>query len=156
MIKKIFRRGKYIIIIALVLLFSRYVLFRDKVNSIPVREVEMKNRIVEKTLSVSGEVKARKSADLTFNSSSGEIFKIYVAKGDSVSKGELLVTLNASTSTYNLQSYKDARDVAIKDKQIYVENYETNMNVVGGEDEYRLNVARLDELISRAEATYKA
>jgi multidrug efflux pump subunit AcrA (membrane-fusion protein) len=79
-----------------------------------------------------------------------------VAKGDSVSKGELLVTLNASTSTYNLQSYKDARDVAIKDKQIYVENYETNMNVVGGEDEYRLNVARLDELISRAEATYKA
>ncbi|MFA6981799.1 MAG: efflux RND transporter periplasmic adaptor subunit [Patescibacteria group bacterium] len=153
---KLFRIGKYALIVTLVLLFSRFVLFRSKVNAVPVRKIEVKNRVVERTISVSGEVKARKSADLTFNMSAGEIAKLYVDEGDSVARGALLAALNNNVAANTLQTYKDSRDLAIKDKEIYVENYEDDTDAVGGDDEYKLNVTRLDELISKAEAAYKA
>ncbi len=153
--KKFLKIIRYPAIIALGVLFARFVLFRDNIKSIPVTQVELSNRVVEKTVSASGEVKAKKEAELSFNTA-GKIQDIKVEKGDTVAKGDLLAYLDNYSAAQTAQSYKDARDVTLRDKDKYIEDYSTNLDAVGGSDEYAIALRRLDELISEAEATYQA
>jgi membrane fusion protein (multidrug efflux system) len=121
-----------------------------KVEKIPVEQLE-----VLKTVTASGQVNARNEYDLAFEAG-GRINKLYAQKGDLVTAGTLLADAVSNSEYNDIQSLRDARDIAIKDKEIYVETYATKPNAVGGINEYNANLNRFDELISRANANYNS
>jgi len=146
---------KYGLITGTVLLISRFILFRDNVGTLPVKKVDISARVVSRTVAASGEVKSDKEASLSFNIA-GRVSDIAVEEGAVVKQGQYLAKVDTAATLQTIQAAKDARDVAIRDRDIYIENYETNQSAVGGTDEYALQIRRLDELVSKAEATYKA
>jgi len=146
---------KYLLIGIPVALILWFFLLRPKQLTSLVRKAETENRIVSRTVSASGQVKANKQADLTFMSA-GKISEILVKKGDDVKQGQLLAYLDGSTQFQTSQSYKDARDVAIRNKELYEKEKETNIKTLGGEDAYSIKIRQLSELVSQAEASYQA
>lgn len=124
-------------------------------NPVVVEEVRVFNQRVERSVSASGEVKSKSDVALSFPLI-GVINKIEVIEGDYVEKNTLIASLDTYEAYNNLQSTKDARDIAIRDRDLYVENYETNQSAVGGFDEYAIALRRQNELVSKAEATYEA
>jgi len=128
---------------------------RSGSKPVEVEKVEVESVEVSKTVSASGDVKANIELDLAFEAG-GRINSLYAKKGDIVEQGKLLADA-VSTSDYNdIQSVRDTRDIAIRDKEIYVETYATNTSAVGGANEYQANLRRLDELISKASANYNS
>lgn len=115
----------------------------------------MQKVVVEKTVSGSGTVKSDNEADLSFPLG-GRITQLDVKKGDKVEKGTILARTDGSSAYFTAEARKDALDIAKRDLQIYIENYETNPNAVGGRDEYELNVKKLKQAVDAAENTYQA
>lgn len=146
---------KYLLLGIPVALLLWIFFLRPKQLTALVRKVEVENRVVARTVSASGQVKADEQADLTFMSA-GKITVISVKKGDEVRQGELLAYLDGSTQYQTSKSYKDARDVALRNKDLFVEDREANIKALGGEDAYNIKVRQLEELISQAEASYQA
>jgi len=149
------KKRKWLIIIGiLVIALIGYLLFFRK-TGIPVKEIKIKNVVVKKTVSAAGEVKSREQADLSF-SAMGRLSDIAVEEGDVISDGAYIASLDNFTEAQSTQAVKDGRDVAKRDLELYVEQYETNMDAVGGQDEYAIGKRRYEELLSKAEATYQA
>ncbi|GIW69873.1 MAG: hypothetical protein KatS3mg101_0620 [Patescibacteria group bacterium] len=117
--------------------------------------MQVEKRVITKTVSASGEVKSKNQADLTFTSA-GKISDILVKSGDVVKKGQLLAYLDSSSQSQTTQYYKDARDIALRNKELFIKERETNIRSLGGEDEYNIKIRQMDELISQAEAAYQA
>jgi len=132
-----------------------FFLLRPKQLTALVRRVSVENKVVSRSVSASGQVKAEEQADLTFMSA-GKITKVLVNKGDAVKQGEPLAYIDGSTQFQTSQAYKDARDIALRNKDLFEEDREANITALGGEDEYNIKLRQLDELISQAEATYQA
>ena len=132
-----------------------FFLIKPKQLTSLVRKVEVENRIVSRTVSASGQIKADEQADLTFMSV-GKIAEIPVKKGSEVKKGQLLAYLDYSTQFQTTQSYKDARDVTLRNMELYEQEKETNIKSVGGEAAYDIKLRQLKELVSQAEASYQA
>jgi len=132
-----------------------FFLLRPKQLTALVRKVSVENIVVSRTVSASGQVKSDEQADLTFMSA-GKISDILVEKGDKVKKGQFLAYLDGTTQFQTTQSYKDARDVALRNKDLFVQEKDANVSALGGEDAYDIKLRQLDELISQAEASYKA
>lgn len=132
-----------------------FFLLRPKQLTSMVRRVEVENKVVNRTVSAKGSVKADNQADMTFISS-GKIAYISVEKGDVVKKGQPLTYLDTSVQNQTVQSYKDARDVALRNKDLFEEQKDANITALGGEDEYDIKLRQLDEYISQAEAAYQA
>lgn len=132
-----------------------YVYSKNKTPTAIVEIVELERIQVAKTVSGSGTVTSRNVSNLTFPIA-GQITEINVEKGDFVEKGEILARVFSSDAYLTSQSRKDARDVALRDLDLYKENYETNLSAAGGQDEYMIAIRRLQELASSAEATYQA
>lgn len=156
--KKIFnkiKKYKWLIFSILVFFSVRWFYTRDGVKTLSVKYIEPQEVQIEKTVSTNGIVKSQTSANLSF-SLSGKVNKILVKEGQNVEKGELLVTLDSSVAYQNVKSYKDARDVAIRNKEIFIEQYDKNRERLGGEEDYKINLRKYDELISQAEANYNA
>ncbi len=124
-------------------------------KAVEVEKVSVEQTEVSKTVSASGEVKAQIEYELAFEGG-GRISNLYVAKGDKVEKGKLLADAVSNSDFNDIQSLRDTRDIAIKDKEIYIETYSTNTSAVGGQNEYEANLSRLDELISKANANYNS
>ena len=146
---------KYLLIGIPIALILWFFLLRPKQLTSLVRKVEVENRVVSRTVSASGQVKADEQANLTFISA-GKISEILVEKGEDVKQGQLLAYLDGSTQFQTSQSYKDARDVTIRNKELYEKEKETNIKSLGGEDAYNIKLRQLNELVSQAEASYKA
>ncbi len=122
-------------------------------GSIPVKQISLKSEIVKKTVSASGSVKSSNEADLSFVSG-GKISKVYVNKNDTVYKGQLLASLDSSSVYQNSKALKDARDIAIRNKDLYIEQNSDNEDI--DEGEYQIKIRTLNEQISQAQASYNA
>ncbi len=149
------RRKIIITIIIIALLGLTFVLIKGKNGSVEVRRVDVTSGPITKTVSAAGEVKSKYQADLALPTI-GVIDYISVSKGDKVVAGQILANVYNYDTKQTAKAYKDARDVALHDLNIYVESYATNVNAVGGQDEYNINVRRLEELLSKAEASYQS
>lgn len=146
---------KYALIGAPILLVLWFFFLRPKQLTSLVRKVPVEKRVIFRTVSASGDVKAENQADLTFTSA-GKISDIAVKKGDFVKKGQLLAYLDSTSQSQTTQYYKDARDIALRNKELFMKERETNIRTLGGEDEYNIKLRQYDELISQAEAAFQA
>lgn len=118
-------------------------------------EAKVVEEIVRKTVSASGKVISTNEADLAF-ASTGELAKLNVKKGDMVKEGQLLASLSNYDSSQASKSARDSRDIAQRDLDLYIQTYESNKDAVGGKKEYDINIRRLMELLSKAEANYQS
>jgi len=151
----LFKKYKKYIFLALVIA-GIVIFFNSKSNlTASVRRVEVKNREVKRTISASGIVKSENQADLSFLAS-GVISKMNVSEGDVVKKGQLIAYLDSSTQTQLVQSYKDARDIRIRQKELFEEEERANKKLLGGEDSYDIKLREYEEALSQAEAGYQA
>lgn len=158
MIKKTFKHIKrfgWLLLAIIVFVLARGYYTRDGIKTLAVKEVKIENKVVEKTVSASGKVKSENSANLSFNGT-GRIAQITVKKGDTVKKGQLLSYLDTQSFNQTIQTYKDARDIAIRDKELFVSQYEDDKSAIGGQDDYDINIRRYDEKISQASASYNS
>ena len=128
---------------------------RVKNSGLPVKIVETQNRAVEKTVSANGSVVSKNSVDLSFPAS-GVISKVYVEKGETVSKGQIAALLNSSSASETANALKDARDIAIRNKDIYIYDHRNDSQESRNSNDYKLQIRKYDELISQAEASYQA
>lgn len=149
------KRKKLIIaiIVLIIVAVGAFLIFGHN-GAIPVEQVTPQNRIVKRTIAANGTVKSLRSADMGF-SLSGQISEISVEEGDEVEKGALLARIDNSSLWNDVQAAKDARDVALRDRELYIENYATNPDAVGGTDEYNIGLRRQNELVSRSEDQYQ-
>jgi membrane fusion protein (multidrug efflux system) len=120
-----------------------------------VRKVNLENREIRKTVSASGLVKSGNEADLSFVAS-GKILKINVDENEGVEKGQLLAYLDSSAQSQSVQSYKDARDIKIRQKELFEEEKNTNKNLLGGQDAFDIKLREYEEYLSQAEASYQS
>jgi HlyD family secretion protein len=150
-------KKKKIIIIILILLFvvGTVFAFSKRSKSVQVQEVKLTNAVVEKTISAPGEITSNREAELSFPIT-GKIAAIYVQEGDEVQKGALLASLDTSVLANTAQSYKDARDIAIRNKELFVEQYHDDKDAAGGEKEYNIKLRTYEEQLSQAQASYSA
>jgi membrane fusion protein, multidrug efflux system len=149
--KKIWVTLVFIITIYFVYTIAR----RDSINTIPVKKVQIENRVVDKTISTTGTVTSLQDAALSFNTT-GKVTQLYVKEGDQVNKGDLLAQLDTSIVSETVQAARDARDIALRDKEYFIEKYLYNKAGAGGKEEYDITLRKHDELISQAEATLAA
>jgi RND family efflux transporter MFP subunit len=139
-----------LIVVAMFFYFNR----RTSVTAVVTR-VQPENRIVKRTISASGYVKSSDQVDLSFLAA-GEILKINVEENETVKKGQLLAYLDSSAQAQTVQAYKDARDIRIRQKEIFEEEEDANEDLLGGETPYEIKLREYGEYISQAEANYQA
>ena len=146
---------KWQIIIGILVLvgIGFFVFGRDK--SVKVKEIPLKSKVVKRTVSASGTVTSKNDANLSF-AGIGRVSHLAVREGDEVLEGTYLGSLDNIAESQATQSLKDSRDIALRDLDLYIEQYSTNRNAVSGFDEYEIGVRRLQELASKAEANYQA
>lgn len=148
--------NKKTIAVFVILLLGGYSIFaRSKGDVALVTPVEIENVVVEKTVSGTGTVTSENEVNLSFPIT-GRITEINVSKGDFTEASATLARVDGSSAYFTAQSRQEALDAAKRDVSIYIENYETNPNAVGGRDEYELNVKKLKDLVDVAEANYNA
>lgn len=150
----LFKKTKKYIIPFLLVAGVIFFLARRNAVTVAVRRVEVKDREIKKSISASGSVKSRNQADLSFLVS-GVISKINVSNGDYVKKGDLLVYLDTKTQLETVQSYKDARDIRIRQKELFENEKRSNIKLLGGEDSYNIKLKEYNEGLSQAEAGYQ-
>ncbi len=151
---------KYIKIIILIIIILTigiigYNAVKNRGGTVVVREAPFKQEVVTKTVSASGRVTSKNEASLSF-SAAGTILSISVSEGEEVPKGKTLARLDSSSISHSTQALKDARDIAIRNKELFIEQFENNKSLAGGEREYEIKLRTLNEQISQAEANYKA
>lgn len=144
-----------LILIPVVLILGVIIYSRVGSKSVVVEKASTDRQVVARTISASGEVTSNYLYELSFEGL-GRINQLNVKKGDKVSQNMLLASA-VNVSEYNdIQSFRDSLDIAKRDKDVYVELYDTKRSSVGGENEYEANMRRLDEYISRAQANYNS
>lgn len=146
-----------LIISALILLPLIGVFILIKRNGkIPVEKVEVVQEEVLLTVTSNGIVKSLSAADLTFVSG-GVISNINIEEGEKAAKNQLLASLNLYSQSQNSKALKDSRDIALRNKDLYIEQYSGDEYIdFRKEEEYKIKLRTLDEQISQAEATYRA
>jgi len=149
-----FKKYTWILLVIVVFLGVRWFYTRDGIKTVVVKVINPEQRIVEKTVSTSGKIKSQNSADLSFNTT-GRIYFINVKKGDSVKKGTLLARLDTRVASQNVQYYQDSRDIAIRNRELFIEQYDKNREKLGGENDYQITLKKNNELVSQAEAAYQ-
>jgi HlyD family secretion protein len=111
--------------------------------------------MVKQTISANGEVKAKKEVNLSFPLS-GTLVSLSVEDGDQVKEGDSIAALSSSDAYYTLEAAQDSVDIAKRDRDLFIENYSTKKEEYGGADEYAIQLRKLNELVSKAEASYKS
>ncbi len=120
-----------------------------------VEQTQIQRNTVEKTISASGKIVSENQADLSF-AASGRITNLTKNEGDMVKKGELIASLDSDSTRQSSQAYKDARDAVIKDRDLFIRQFQNDQSSAGGSTEYLLKLKKLNEQVSQAEATYQA
>ncbi len=146
---------KLLILIAVILFVSGvgvYYFFTNK--KVSVEKATIYNEVVEKTIPASGEIVADDEADLAF-ANTGQISKINYKEGDSVEKGKIIATLNSYSVSQEAKATKDARDIALRNKDLFLEDHKDDPDYFKSE-EYKIRLRKYDEYISQAEAKYRS
>jgi RND family efflux transporter MFP subunit len=128
---------------------------REKNNTVFVRKVELKNRVVVRTVTASGSIASNLEAELSFQTA-GKIAKINVKEGAEVKKGQLLAYLDSTYQNETVQYYKDALDIKIRQKELFLDDYKANKELYGGDKRYNMKLREYEEGVSQAEAAYQA
>lgn len=141
------------IVVLLVLGAGYYFFFKEK--TLNVKKIQTTNTKVIKTVSADGTIEANNKADLAFGAT-GKILSINVKKYENVTKGQLLATLDQSSYQSTVQTYRDARDIALRNRDIFISKYKNSesRDALGGEDDYQINLRKVDEEVSQAQAAY--
>ena len=142
-------------LIGLVVVVTAIFFGRSASSTVQVRKIEVKNRIIKRSVSASGSVRSKNEVDLSFPLI-GTVRTISVAEGDFVKKGQLLANLNTATQYQSSQAYKDARDIEIRQRDLFEEERSSNEKLLGGEDSYEIKLREYNEAVSQAEATYQS
>lgn len=140
------------IIIGVVVLISiiGYFIYKNS-NVVVASAITPKQEMVTLTVSAPGKVLSHEQATLSF-SATGTVSELYVQEGDVVNKGQIIARLDTYSAYQNSKAAKDARDIALRNKDLFLKQYERDDK----NEEYNIKVRTLDEQISQAEATYKA
>ncbi len=153
--KKILNIGKFVIVLGAGFFLARILFFRNGLTTVPVRQVELKDQIVQRTISTTGEIKAKKEAELSFPLN-GTLSRLNVREGDIVDEGQLLASLSTSEASSRLESARQNFEATKLNKELFIENYSSNIDAVGGETEYWLEVRRHERLVDKAQADYNS
>ena len=146
-------RGYIPFVLAIIFIFW-YFNSKNKVSSL-VKKVTVQNRIVTRTVSASGSIKSKNQADLSF-SVGGQLKYIYVKDGQIVKSGQLLASVDNIYQLQMAQSYKDARDIVLRERDLFVNKKDTNTTTYGGDISYEIKLREYNEELSQAEANYQA
>lgn len=138
-----------IVIIGLIIYFTS----RNKVVAL-VKTTSIQNRVVKRTVSASGSIKSKNQADMSF-SLSGQITYIYVTEGQKVYRGQALVSIDSNALTHTAESYKAALDIARKERDLFIENEDSNKTLYHGQDGYDIKLKELNKAVDQAEANYQ-
>lgn len=148
-------KKKVILIIIIIILIIGGLMLKKRPEVVAVSEETVENVVVKKTVSASGTVTSESEVDLALTST-GQLEGLFVKKGDKVTENQFIGNVYNYNYSQDSQAAKDNRDVAQRDLEIYIENYASNLQATGGQDEYELNLKRLLELLSKAEAGYQS
>ena len=151
-IKKIIKTLLPVIIVSVVLWFF---FIREKNNTVFVRKIELRDRVVLRTVTASGTVESKSQADLSFQSI-GKVLSIAVKEGDEVKKGQFIASVDTSSQAQTVQYYKDALDIKIRQKELFEDDYTANKELLGGDKRYNMKLREYEEAVSQAEAAYQA
>lgn len=144
---------RYIPFIIIILGIFFYFNSKNKVTAL-VKKVSIENRVAKKTVSASGSVKSKNQADMSF-SISAQVTNIYVKEGQKVYAGQILASVDNKGLTQTAQSYRDALDIAKREKELFIENEDSNKDLYHGDDGYNIKLKEYQESISQAEANYQ-
>jgi len=152
--KQVFKKARtYILFVIVIIGLFFYFNSKAKITSL-VNKTSIVNRVVNKTVSASGSVKSRNEADMSF-SSGGQLRYLYVSEGQKIITGQLLASIDNQSQSQTLQYYKDAWDIAIKEKELFKNNKDQNIDLLHGEKAYNIKLEEYNQQISQAEANYK-
>ncbi|RJR26485.1 efflux RND transporter periplasmic adaptor subunit [candidate division WWE3 bacterium] len=152
---KIKRSYILILIVVLVLVLAVRYFTSPKVKSLQVKETKIENRVVNKTVSASGAIKSKSTVNLSFPSTQ-VISQITVKEGEKVTQGQILAYLESSIQYQSTQAVRDARDIVLRKRDLFVSDRETNEKTLGGSDQYEIRLRQYNEEVSQAEASYQA
>jgi len=147
---KLFNK-KTLIFLAVILIVA-FGIFRFKKRE-TLEYYTVQRQDMELIVETGGYVQSYDKADLYFEVAE-KITDVLVLEGDSVKKGDTLATVSGGSLAQSSQVARDNRDIAKFEKDLYVERYLTNMDAVGGENEYYRQLRIYDENISKASAQY--
>lgn len=140
----------------IIILVGMFIYFNSRTNlTSVVKKTSIENRVVKKTISGSGYVKAKEQANVSFVST-GAIKDIYVKEGQGVWAGKILASIDSDTQKQTVQYYKDARDIAKKELELFIHNKKDNEDLLGGPTAYGIKLKEYEESLSQAEASYQA
>ncbi len=153
--KAFFKKIRKLIPFVLIIL-GIFIYFRSKTNlTTIVKRISIENRVVKKTVSASGYIKAKEQADISFVST-GSIKNIFVKEGQKVWPGQILASIDSESQRQTMQYYKDARDIAKKELELFIHNKKDNENLYNGPAAYAIKLKEYEESLSQAEANYQA
>jgi RND family efflux transporter MFP subunit len=129
--------------------------FRSKTNlTAIVKKISIENRVVKKTVSASGFIKAKDQADISFVTT-GSLRNIYVKEGQKINAWQILATVDSESQRQTMQYYKDARDIAKKELELFIFNKQENIDSLGSSIAYGIKLTEYQESLSQAEANYQ-
>jgi len=120
-----------------------------------VEQVYVEQNEILKTVSASGEVKSGQQANLSFLAS-GKITNVNVEEGQQVIARSVLGSLNTTTQSQTSKAARDARDIALRNRDAFVEQYSSDKDDIGGEERYEIELRKQNELVSQAQASLNA
>ena len=144
------------IVLFLFLVGGVFLYFKQKTSvTVLVRKINVENREVRKTVTASGLVLSDKQSDLSFLAN-GNISRVLVSENEKVTKGQLLAYINPSSQIQTAQSFKDTRDIRLRQKELFENEKKSNSRLLGGNDSYEIKLREYEEALSQAEASYQA
>lgn len=152
---KFFRSRKFIFLLVVLLGVGGFLFLRGRSGSVEVQKVDVETLVVQRTVSASGIITSMNDASLSFPLV-GRLSYLAVEEGDNVEKWQYLGELDVVSAENSAQALKDARDIAIRNKELYIEKYQHDKDEIGGPNDYAIEIRKFDELISQAEASYQS
>ena len=144
--------NKKTLVFFVIILLGAFVFFRSSKQNLE-EYYTVQRQDMELVVETSGYVQSSDKADLYFEVAE-KVTNVLVEEGDIVEKGDILATVSAESLNQSSQVARDNRDIASFEKDLYVEKYLTNMDAVGGVDEYNRQLRIYDENISKATAQF--
>lgn len=143
----------YIVFVLVVAGIFFYFNSKNKVTAL-VKKVSIENRVVKSTVSASGSVKSKNEADMSF-AISAQLTNIYVKEGQKVNSWQILASVDNRGLVQTAQYYKDVLDIAKREKELFLQNEDSNKSLYHGEEGYNIKLREYQEDISKAEANYQ-
>lgn len=149
------RRTIIIIVVSILLIGGGVAWYFSTQQGQTVEQIFVEQNDVLKTVSASGVVKSDDQADLSFLAS-GKITNINIEEGQQVIARSVLGSLNTTSQAQTSQASRDARDIALRSRDAFIEQYSSNKDDIGGDEAYEIELRRQNELVSQAQASLNA